>query len=721
VPALSRLFRIFDLRDAIVRVNWRFSLGEMMQGRGFPITGSIIFSAGIAVALAALGGGTSLTGPANIPAASPVFEAAAGAHGTRMESQTALEFPNAGEIPAQAETGLPQGPAPTRSSFIASWQSIDGATGYRLDVSTTSSFNSYVNGYHDLNVGNVTGWAVTGLDRGTTYYYRVRAYDATGASENSEVMTATTVATTGLIIHPTFHSSITGHPNAAAIQAMINRAISIYESRFSDPITIEILFRYTDTFPNGISFPSGQISQSDWVYYEVLWNDYIHALREDAKTNNDILAIASLPETALSNFIYPTSANGRAVGLNTRPAMFGNGTVGNGGPYDGIVTLNSGVAFQFSRPPSGSNYDAQYFTEHEIDEVIGFGSRLNLPGTTVRPQDLFSWSAHNARNFSSSGQRYFSIDSGSTNIVNFNQNPNFEFGDWSSGACPQAHPYVQNASGCAGQFSDVTPASPEGINLDVIGYDLLNFPTDFNDDGHPDYVLYKAGTQQTAVWYLDNNVFIGGAFTPTLPAGWIVVSTADFNRDGHPDYALFRPSTRQTVIWYFSGVTRIGSTYGPTPPSGWALVATGDFNSDGKPDYVLYNASTHKTVVWYLNNNVYVSGNYGPTLPAGWNVAGVADFNRDGKSDYLLFNASTRQTVIYYLSGTTRIGSLYGPTSPAGWSVVGAEDFNRDYKPDYLLFNASTLQTVIWYMNDNVRIASAYGPSLLPGWTIAAP
>ena len=246
--------------------------------------------------------------------------------------------------------------------------------------------------------------------------------------------------------------------------------------------------------------------------------------------------------------------------------------------------------------------------------------------------------------------------------------------------------------------------------------------TDFNGDGKPDYVLYNAGTQQTAVWYLNNNLYIGGAFTPTLPAGWIVVSAADFNRDGHPDYALFRPSTRQTVIWYFSGVTRIGSTYGPTPPGGWALVATGgDFNNDGKPDYVLYNASTRQTVVWYLNNNVHIGGAYGPTLPAGWSVVGVADFNRDGKSDYLLFNPSTRQTAIFYLSGTTWIGTASGPTPPVGWSLVGVADFNRDGKPDYLLFNASTRQTVIWYMNNNVRIGGAYGPTLPAGWTVAAP
>jgi hypothetical protein len=36
-----------------------------------------------------------------------------------------------------------------------------------------------------------------------------------------DVMTVTTVSTVGLIIHPTFDTSITGNPNAAAIEAMI--------------------------------------------------------------------------------------------------------------------------------------------------------------------------------------------------------------------------------------------------------------------------------------------------------------------------------------------------------------------------------------------------------------------------------------------------------------------------------------------------------------------
>ena len=47
---------------------------------------------------------------------------------------------------------------------------------------------------------------------------------------------------------------------------------------------------------------------------------------------------------------------------------------------------------------------------------------------------------------------------------------------------------------------------------------------DFNGNGKPDYVLYNAGTRQTAIWYLNNNVFVSGAFGPSLPAGWSLVA-----------------------------------------------------------------------------------------------------------------------------------------------------------------------------------------------------
>jgi hypothetical protein len=98
-------------------------------------------------------------------------------------------------------------------------------------------------------------------------------------------------------------------------------------------------------------------------------------------------------------------------------------------------------------------------------------------------------------------------------------------------------------------------------------------PTDFNNDGHPDYLLFNPSTGQTAIWYLNNNVRINSAFGPTLWPGWNVAGLADFNNDGHPDYLLFNPSTGQTAIWYLNNNVRINSAFGPTAWAGWSLVA----------------------------------------------------------------------------------------------------------------------------------------------------
>jgi len=82
------------------------------------------------------------------------------------------------------------------NSFTANWSSVSGATNYYLDVSTNSSFSSFVSGYNNLNVGNVITKSVTGLNANTTYYYRVRVYTCALSSNSSYSSCQTTTSCT---------------------------------------------------------------------------------------------------------------------------------------------------------------------------------------------------------------------------------------------------------------------------------------------------------------------------------------------------------------------------------------------------------------------------------------------------------------------------------------------------------------------------------------------
>src|SRR5262245_24490497 len=331
------------------------------MGRKFHIRISVLLCALLGLAVAA---GVRMSGQTTSPEPRR-FVAGPEVHETRAQPESSLQLPITSVVPAESELKSP--PPPTRSSFMATWKPVSGARGYLLDVSTSSAFDNYVNGYHDLDVGGATGRVVTGLNRGTTYYYRVRAYDVRSMTGYTESMAVATVPTTGLTIQATFDSSITAKPNATVIEAAINQAISIYESLFTDPITIQIYFRYAPTLPDGT--PLTQLVESLTVVYGVGWNIWIPALRADAKTSNDSVAIASLPADALDSNFVESSANGRALGQNTPPAMKADGTLG--GPYDGIVTLNSARTFQFSRPTDASRFDAQRSIEQGIDSIMG--------------------------------------------------------------------------------------------------------------------------------------------------------------------------------------------------------------------------------------------------------------------------------------------------------------------------------------------------------------
>jgi hypothetical protein len=119
----------------------------------------------------------------------------------RIEAMVAEIFsPYIGSIPDQSEYGQDIVPIPkassyfpprppanitftniTSNSFRLNWSPVDGASGYRLDVSPVSSFSSFVEGYENVQINAFTNsWAVSSLSSSTTFYIRLRSTTISG-------------------------------------------------------------------------------------------------------------------------------------------------------------------------------------------------------------------------------------------------------------------------------------------------------------------------------------------------------------------------------------------------------------------------------------------------------------------------------------------------------------------------------------------------------------
>jgi hypothetical protein len=181
--------------------------GTRQWNTGTVARGRIYFGADNKVYAFRLPGGT----PTPTATATPTVTATATATATTTTTPTATVTPKAtatstptatvapSPTPTATSTPMPTPAAPqalkgtnvTANSFTANWTAVSGATGYRLDVSTTATFVPYLPGYENLDV-HTTSRNVTGLAPNTNYYYRLRAYNGNGTSLNSNVIKAKT-------------------------------------------------------------------------------------------------------------------------------------------------------------------------------------------------------------------------------------------------------------------------------------------------------------------------------------------------------------------------------------------------------------------------------------------------------------------------------------------------------------------------------------------------
>ncbi len=279
------------------------------------------------------------------------------------------------------------------------------------------------------------------------------------------ILGATTVfgassAFANVVITPTFDATINADPNAVQIKATINQAIAFYNTNFTDNINVDIKFQ----------LGGGLGSSSTW-YQFMSYSQIRTALGTDATSTDDATAMSFLasgavnPVTGGANMAL-TNANARALGFTVAG--------GNGGsdPFDSTITLNASICnLVHGTNTNASFYDLYAVASHEIDEALGSSSNAGdvFGGGRTNVTDLFRYNGAGVRSWdtSSTHAAFFSIDGGTTNIVEYNQLSHSP-GDWGDWIHHNGTPQVQDFSGTPGVTVNMGPS--ETRLLDVIGY-----------------------------------------------------------------------------------------------------------------------------------------------------------------------------------------------------------------------------------------------------------
>jgi hypothetical protein len=266
-----------------------------------------------------------------------------------------------------------------------------------------------------------------------------------------------------LMFDVTYDPSVLSAP--AAFETAFQDAINLYQTTYTDPITINIDVGWGEIDGNPLN--PGNLGQSrtnqpgNFTYTQVR-----NALISDAKSAGDFQAVSTLGVTD------PTG--GRPFGMSDAEAKALGLRAANAPGIDGWVGFNSTASYTFdsnNRAVAGE-YDFIGLAEHEIAEVMGrYGMTQNGCGASLcdSPIDLFRYTSPGNLDLNPANGSYFSIDSGNTNINTFNGISGGDLSDW-LGLTPDAFNHAL-ASGLEEPFT-----VGDEILMDVIGYDPAAVP-----------------------------------------------------------------------------------------------------------------------------------------------------------------------------------------------------------------------------------------------------
>jgi hypothetical protein len=260
-----------------------------------------------------------------------------------------------------------------------------------------------------------------------------------------------------------------GAAEEQTFKTALNDVVGIYDSLFGNNVQITIDVGWGEINDDGTSTPikAGDLSESHWYFNSFSYSGVVAALTSNGSTPLQAAAYATLPSTSPETDpkVMLTYAQQLALGLGDRTAK--DGSVGSIG-FD----ANTKLSFSTAAPSQSNEFYFIGLAEHEISEVMGRDSLLDLP--TGKPadssiMDLFRYSSPGTFQTSEDGNpSYFSINGGATDLSewnNFTEN-NGDLGDWAASVKDDA--FLDQSS--SGVINALSPT--DLILMDTLGWNI---------------------------------------------------------------------------------------------------------------------------------------------------------------------------------------------------------------------------------------------------------